>query len=52
MLEPLLTWVAGYYTGSDQWSYAYHRRVFDVAGRKRELTELPIPAPESPLPDP
>jgi adenylate kinase family enzyme len=41
MLEPLLAWVAGYYTRGDEWSYAYHRRVFDAfAGRKTELTEI------------
>lgn len=42
MLQPLLDWVAGYYTRQDQWSYAYHRRVFDrFGGDKIEVTELP-----------
>lgn len=41
MLQPLLDWVAGYYTRDDQWSYAYHRRVFDAFdGSKAEITEL------------
>lgn len=41
MLKPLLDWVAGYYTRDDQWSYAYHRRVFDAFdGNKAEITDL------------
>ena len=40
MLEGLLTWVEAYYSLEDQWSYAYHRRIFDTfAGTKREETE-------------
>ena len=39
MLAQLLEWVAGYYTRDDQWSYVYHRRVFDsFAGKKTEVT--------------
>ena len=39
MLGGLLAWVAGYYTRDDQWSYAYHRRVFDsFTGNKTEVT--------------
>lgn len=42
MLQPLLDWVAGYYTRADQWSYAYHRRVFDAfGGNKTEMRDLP-----------
>jgi hypothetical protein len=41
MLRPLLDWVAGYYTRNDQWSYGYHRRVFDAfKGNKTEVTDL------------
>jgi len=44
MLAKLLDWVAGYYVRDDQWSYGYHRRVFDsFAGMKTEMTELPDP---------
>jgi adenylate kinase family enzyme len=44
MLEPLLEWVAGYYTRDDQWSYVYHRRVFDsFAGDKTEITRADEP---------
>jgi adenylate kinase family enzyme len=39
MLANLLDWVAGYYTRDDQWSLAYHRRVFDAySGTKTEIT--------------
>jgi adenylate kinase family enzyme len=41
MLSSLLEWVAGYYTRDDQWSLAYHRRVFDsYQGTKTEITVL------------
>jgi hypothetical protein len=41
MLEALQTWVAGYYTRSDSWSYEAHRRIFDAhAGAKVEHTRL------------
>jgi hypothetical protein len=41
MLDALLDWVAGYYTRDDQWSYIYHRRVFDgFAGKKTEVTQV------------
>ena len=41
MLENLLSWVKGYYTRDDQWSLAYHRRVFDKhLGQKREITDI------------
>jgi adenylate kinase family enzyme len=41
MLDRLLDWVAGYYTRDDQWSYTYHRRVFDAfAGKKTEVTQV------------
>lgn len=41
MLDGLLEWVAGYYTRDDEWSYIYHRRVFDAfAGKKTEVTHL------------
>jgi adenylate kinase family enzyme len=44
MLKGLLQWVEGYYARDDQWSYAYHRRLFDsFAGVKVEMTELPAP---------
>jgi len=39
MLENLIEWVRSYYTRTDPWSYAFHRRVFDQhAGNKREVT--------------
>ena len=42
MLETLQAWVAGYYEREDEWSYAAHRRIFDVhTGAKVELSELP-----------
>ncbi len=42
MLQPLLDWVAGYYTRDDQWSYAYHRRVFEAfGGDKTEVATVP-----------
>jgi hypothetical protein len=41
MLDNLLDWVAGYYTRDDQWSLAYHRRVFDAySGTKAEITTV------------
>ncbi len=40
MLENLQTWVAGYYTRDDAWSYRCHRRIFDAHnGRKLEHAE-------------
>jgi adenylate kinase family enzyme len=46
MLEGLQVWVTSYYTRTDSWSYAAHRRIFDShAGRKREHTSSPeLPA--------
>ena len=39
MLEPLLTWVNGYYTRDDDWSLQRHRRLFDAyRGTKTEIT--------------
>lgn len=39
MLQKLQSWVAGYHTRDDAWSYREHRRVFDeFDGPKRELT--------------
>jgi adenylate kinase family enzyme len=29
MLDNLQAWVAGYYDREDQWSYQFHRRIFD-----------------------
>lgn len=39
MLDALQAWVAAYYTREDAWSYAAHRRLFEVhPGRKVEIT--------------
>lgn len=45
MLGPLLDWVAAYYTRDDQWSLAFHRRIFDeFTGPKTEITgAAPMP---------
>ncbi len=41
MLSALQEWVSGYYTRTDSWSYAYHRRIFDAhQGRKVEHTSI------------
>jgi hypothetical protein len=41
MLASLQAWVADYYQRHDQWSYAAHRRIFDVhQGRKVEYTRI------------
>jgi adenylate kinase family enzyme len=40
MLDNLQAWVRAYYTRDDQWSYAAHRRIFDVfPGAKAEVVE-------------
>lgn len=42
MLDALQAWVAGYYTRSDDWSYAAHRRLYDAHdGPKRERLTPP-----------
>ena len=42
MLANLQDWVAGYYHRADAWSYAGHRRIFDMhAGPKVELVSAP-----------
>jgi hypothetical protein len=39
MLSNLADWVAGYYVRDDQWSLAYHRRIYDsYGGKKTEVT--------------
>lgn len=39
MLSNLQDWVAGYYERQDQWSYSFHRRIFEAfSGPKREIT--------------
>ena len=48
MLHNLLSWVAGYYTRQDAWSYTYHRRIFDAfPGAKQELSSIPPPRPQT-----
>lgn len=43
MLNNLLEWVADYYTRDDQWSLAYHRRIFDsYQGHKTEINDLAL----------
>jgi hypothetical protein len=45
MLEPLLAWVEAYYSRDDQWSLAYHRRIFDAyEGTKSEMCTVPARA--------
>lgn len=47
MLGQLQAWVSEYYTRSNSWSYAYHRRIFAAhLGPKLEYTSLP-PSPAS-----
>ena len=42
MLVNLQDWVAGYYHRADAWSYAEHRRIFDMhAGPKVEHVSAP-----------
>jgi adenylate kinase family enzyme len=42
MLEKLQSWVAGYYTREDSWSYQAHRCIFDAhPGSKVEHTSVP-----------
>jgi adenylate kinase family enzyme len=39
MYSNLIEWVTSYYTRTDNWSYAAHRRVFDeYRGRKEEVS--------------
>ncbi len=41
LLPNLQAWVESYYTRTDPWSYAYHRRLFDgFDGDKREIRDL------------
>lgn len=41
MLAALQSWVAGYYTRDDAWSYKQHRRIFDAyPGTKFEYTAV------------
>ncbi len=42
MLSALQSWVSGYYTRTDPWSYTYHRRIFDShQGPKVEHMSMP-----------
>jgi adenylate kinase family enzyme len=49
MLANLQAWVADYYSRTDQWSYAAHRRIFDAhRGLKVEFTTLTTAHPRTP----
>jgi hypothetical protein len=42
VLDNLIDWIRGYYTGDDAWSLLAHRRIFDAyEGPKRELSCRP-----------
>ncbi len=39
MFAGLIEWVTGYYARDDQWSLAYHRRIYELfPGKKTEIT--------------